>query len=139
MTGSTAVRFAVHHEGRLVSRGPGDAGGIIVYYAHSGNRSGRWHPLHDHLADVSGLAAKFAASLPWRDEAALAGLLHDLGKYGDRFQARLRGDHQGLNHWSQGAWLALMEHWAVGRPFNPRSVTSVCCISAATALMVEKW
>lgn len=38
---------------------------------------------------------------------SLAGLLHDLGKYADRFQARLRGEDSGLDHWSQGAWLAL--------------------------------
>jgi CRISPR-associated helicase Cas3/CRISPR-associated endonuclease Cas3-HD len=47
------------------------------------------------------------------DEAALAGLLHDLGKYGDRFQARLRGEDKGLDHWSQGAWVALTEHRAI--------------------------
>lgn len=35
---------------------------------------------------------EFARDQPWAEEARLAGLLHDLGKYGDRFQARLRGE-----------------------------------------------
>jgi len=43
----------------------------------------------------------------WADEAALAGLLHDLGKYGDLFQRRLKGEESGLDHWSAGAWVAL--------------------------------
>jgi CRISPR-associated helicase Cas3/CRISPR-associated endonuclease Cas3-HD len=50
---------------------------------------------------------------PWREEAGLAGDQHDLGKYGDRFQARLRGQDSGLDHWSIGAWLALRQHQAV--------------------------
>ncbi|MEN8261212.1 MAG: CRISPR-associated helicase Cas3', partial [Pseudomonadota bacterium] len=51
--------------------------------------------------------------LPFRKEAELAGLLHDLGKYGNRFQTRLRGEDHGLDHWSQGAWMALTEYKAV--------------------------
>lgn len=51
--------------------------------------------------------------LKGQEEAALAGLLHDLGKYGDRFQSRLRGQDSGLDHWSQGAWLALLECKAI--------------------------
>lgn len=45
----------------------------------------------------------------WSNEAKLAGLLHDLGKFGNLFQARLRGEESGLDHWSAGAWVAL-EH-----------------------------
>ncbi len=84
-----------------------------MHYAHSSNGTGRWHPLADHLSAVSRLAAEFSGCFQWREEAALAGLLHDLGKYGVRFQARLRGKDQGLDHWSQGAWLALTEQKAV--------------------------
>ena len=83
------------------------------YYAHSGNGSGQWHRLVDHLRTVGTIAAGSARNAPWKEEARLAGLLHDLGKYGDRFQSRLHGKDQGLDHWSQGAWLALMEHRAV--------------------------
>lgn len=83
-----------------------------TYFAHSANTTGERHPLSQHLEGVAGLARRFADAAPWADEARLAGLLHDLGKYADRFQARLRGEDSGLDHWSQGAWLALSKHRA---------------------------
>ncbi len=83
------------------------------YFAHSANRYGKWHQLADHLASVSKIAKEFLQGRNGAEEAALAGLLHDLGKYGDRFQARLHRQDQGLDHWSQGAWVALAEHNAI--------------------------
>jgi CRISPR-associated endonuclease/helicase Cas3 len=85
----------------------------MTYYAHSKNAFGVRHRLADHLDAVSRLAEGFAKATCFSEEAGLAGLLHDLGKYGDKFQARLRGEEQGLDHWSQGAWLALTEHKAI--------------------------
>jgi CRISPR-associated endonuclease/helicase Cas3 len=69
------------------------------YYAHTaedadGNRDpdeSKWQPLAEHLQNVATLAAKFAAPFGAEKEAHLAGLLHDLGKYRDEFQAYLRG------------------------------------------------
>ena len=84
-----------------------------MIYAHSANANGDWHPLQEHLASVAKLAGQFSNNLAWQDEARLAGLLHDLGKYADRFQARLHGLDSGLDHWSQGAWVALAEHHAI--------------------------
>lgn len=84
-----------------------------MIYAHSANGAGKWHPLAEHLSGVAELAGKFAGMATWAEEARLAGLLHDLGKYGDRFQARLHGKDSGLDHWSQGASLALTEFRAI--------------------------
>lgn len=84
-----------------------------LYYAHSDNTAGEWHRLAEHLTCVSRLAQAFMSGSRGVEEAGLAGLLHDLGKYGDRFQARLHGKDQGLDHWSQGAWLALTKHKAI--------------------------
>ncbi|MCK9367872.1 MAG: CRISPR-associated helicase Cas3' [Metallibacterium scheffleri] len=84
-----------------------------MYYAHSANDVGNWHPLAVHLGSVANLAKSFASESPWYGEAQLAGLLHDLGKYADRFQRRLHGEDSGLDHWSQGAALALTKHQAV--------------------------
>jgi len=81
-----------------------------IFYAHSANGNGDWHPLKEHLSQVSKLAKEFSTNTSWQLEAGLAGLLHDLGKYGDRFQSRLHGQDSGLDHWSQGAWLAISEY-----------------------------
>lgn len=80
------------------------------YFAHSDNSAGKLHPLCTHLQSVATMARGYAEATSWADEAHLAGLLHDLGKYADRFQARLLGNDSGLDHWSQGAWLALSKH-----------------------------
>lgn len=85
----------------------------MTYFAHSENAVGRWHPLREHLAAVGKLAEEHAAATPWTAEAHLAGLLHDLGKYGEPFQARLRGEVSGLDHWSAGAQAALLQHHAI--------------------------
>ena len=83
----------------------------MTYYAHTaeddnGNRlpKSKWQPLKDHLRQVAGLAKRFARPLGLEAEAELAGLLHDLGKYADRFQARLDDNSiHGVNHWAAGA------------------------------------
>jgi CRISPR-associated endonuclease/helicase Cas3 len=101
------------------------------YYAHTaedeeGNAlpesSGKWQLLAEHLRNVADLAEKFAA--PFGTDAAaearLAGLLHDLGKYSARFQARLRDPRiHGINHWAAGAVHAfLIGHRIVAFPID---------------------
>ena len=81
-----------------------------TWYAHSPNDHGDWHPLSVHLAGVANRAQNFAAEFEMHESAHVAGLLHDLGKYGTRFQRRLRGEGSGLDHWSAGAWIALLHY-----------------------------
>jgi len=85
----------------------------LQWFAHSANRNARRHPASEHLESVARLARKFSNAVPWSGEAFLAGLFHDLGKYGDLFQDRLRGLESGLDHWSAGAWVALKNFHAV--------------------------
>lgn len=83
---------------------------------------GKWHPLKDHLLAVAELAGEFASVFGARREAHLAGLLHDLGKYGDLFQARLRGEVSGVDHWTMGAWTAACGY--------PRTALAACLATA---------
>lgn len=84
-----------------------------LFYAHSANAAGEWDSLAHHLAAVAERAATFANATEATQEARLAGLLHDLGKYGDLFQRRLRGQEKGIDHWSAGAWMALKDYRAI--------------------------
>lgn len=74
-----------------------------------------WQPLNVHLSNVARLAKGFGALFGLAAEAERVGLLHDLGKYAERFQARLRNPAiQGINHWAAGtAQAASVKAWAV--------------------------
>ncbi len=84
---------------------------LMKFYAHTaddgnGKRLPKadWQLLKDHLRQVADLARDFASALGLETEAFLAGLLHDLGKYAVRFQARLDDNSiHGINHWAAGA------------------------------------
>jgi CRISPR-associated endonuclease/helicase Cas3 len=79
-----------------------------MYFAHSGPTPEEWEPLQDHLWDVAERAAGFAGPFGGAEEARLAGLLHDLGKYSELFTLRLKGEVSGLDHWSAGVRAALL-------------------------------
>jgi len=94
------------------------------FYAHTaedanGKRlpesSGQWQPLDMHLRNVAELAEQFAAPINLSAEAELVGLMHDLGKYAERFQLRLRNPAvHGINHWAAGTThAAALKAWAV--------------------------
>lgn len=76
----------------------------MPWHAHSTGKLGQPQPLANHLRNVADLAAEFARPLGLEQEARLAGLLHDLGKYAQRFQQRLNDPSiHGINHWAAGA------------------------------------
>lgn len=77
----------------------------------------RWQLLRDHLVNVARIARRFADPLGLADEAELAGLVHDLGKYRDEFQAYLRGERGSsleTQHAIYGAAWALEPHQQLG-------------------------
>ena len=77
------------------------------YWARSGKDGGAPGMVKDHLHAVAELAAENARAWEGEDEGRLAGYLHDLGKYGDLFQCRIRGRGSGIDHWTAGASVAL--------------------------------
>jgi len=82
--------------------------------AHSRSKSGREDLVRDHLLAVARRASAYAEAFGAADEGYMAGLLHDLGKYGDLFQLRLQGKERGIDHWSLGSWIALERYRLYG-------------------------
>jgi hypothetical protein len=77
---------------------------MAKYFAHSSNKAGSpWEPLNEHIQLVAERAEGYARTFDAGEEARIAGLWHDLGKYSDVFIKRLRGEVSGLDHWSIGA------------------------------------
>ncbi len=74
-----------------------------MYYAKSANER------HDkitnklHLQAVAEMAEGFGKEINMSEEAYLAGLFHDFGKYSELFQAVLNGDAGGVDHAFSGA------------------------------------
>jgi len=83
-------------------------------YAHTPNKFGDADLVSSHLKNVANRAAEYAEAFGASSEARLAGLLHDLGKYGALFQKRLAGTERGIDHWSAGAWAALEDYKSHG-------------------------
>jgi len=81
-----------------------DREGGNLFYAHSeGPDRVRWQPLKDHLSAVAHLGAERADAFGGRRAAALAGWLHDLGKFSAKFQRRLDGSAERVDHATAGA------------------------------------
>ncbi|GAB4575786.1 MAG: hypothetical protein Kow0077_28990 [Anaerolineae bacterium] len=77
----------------------------IQYYAHSRptEPESTWQLLKDHLTATGELAAELGSPLGIAELARVAGLLHDIGKYSQEFQARLRGSKRRVDHATAGA------------------------------------
>ncbi|MGH6942823.1 MAG: CRISPR-associated helicase Cas3' [Geminicoccaceae bacterium] len=91
-----------------------------AHFAHSTVRDDRadWQPLAEHLLEVADLAAKRAAKFGAGDWGYVAGLLHDLGKYSDAFQARLEGRSSRVDHSTAGAVEAGKRWQGLARPLQ---------------------
>jgi CRISPR-associated endonuclease/helicase Cas3 len=79
------------------------------YFGHT-HKTLPWQTMLEHGTEVARLAAARAEFFGEQTKAKLAGELHDIGKYGDLFQRRLKGLEKGLDHWSAGAHIALFEY-----------------------------
>lgn len=77
----------------------------MEWYAHSAENfpEDQWQTLKSHLENVGLLASHKAKHFNGQDLAQVAGLLHDLGKYTQEFQRRLRGSTVKVDHSTHGA------------------------------------
>jgi CRISPR-associated endonuclease/helicase Cas3 len=77
----------------------------LKHYAHSTDDESRanWQVLSEHLNDTADRAEQLGQWLGISKAARLAGLLHDLGKYDPKFQARLAGAKERVDHSTAGA------------------------------------
>lgn len=75
------------------------------YYGHSGKSPdySDWQTLKEHLEKVAQKASIFGDEFGAADIAYLAGIYHDIGKYSDAFQRRLRGSSVPVDHSTAGA------------------------------------
>ena len=77
-----------------------------TYLAHIAD-DGRTQTVKDHLTGTANLASEFARAFGAADQAELAGLAHDIGKYTAAFQLRLQGGHK-VDHATYGAYECFM-------------------------------
>lgn len=87
-----------------------------VYYAKSVLPNGNQPTVAQHCQAVAELAGSFAARFDKADQGYAAGLLHDFGKYGTKFQLVLLHLAEGVDHAVGGAFYALKRT----RPDNRR-------------------
>jgi CRISPR-associated endonuclease/helicase Cas3 len=75
------------------------------FVAHHRQYDDAWQGLTDHLIGVATLASQFADKLGLGDIGELAGLLHDLGKFSQAFQAYLKSATGALNQDEDEDWV----------------------------------
>lgn len=75
--------------------------------------TGQTQTVLSHLQGTAYLAKAFARTFGGETQAELAGLAHDIGKYSEAFQKRLKGDPIQVDHSTAGA----LECWRAGQPF----------------------
>jgi CRISPR-associated endonuclease Cas3-HD len=91
--------------------------GQIRFFAHSTDCQDQsdWEPLLDHLKAVARTAGENAAKFGAGELGRTAGLLHDLGKYSDKFQKRIMGSCDKVDHAAPGACIAEAQYGKLGK------------------------
>ena len=74
----------------------------MKYLAHIAE-DGREQTLKAHLTGTAERCREFAAAFGAGELAGMMGMLHDIGKYSDSFQSRIRGQNVKVDHSTAGA------------------------------------
>lgn len=87
----------------------------LIYYGHSGKEKDQsdWQTLKNHLEAVASTASIFANEFGASGMAYLAGIHHDIGKYSDAFQNRIRGNKNPVDHSTAGAKECALKYGSV--------------------------
>ena len=75
----------------------------MTYYAKSLLPNGKQPTVSEHLRNVAKMSRKFGAEIGMENEGYLAGIMHDFGKYSEKFQQVLRHEYHGVDHAFCGA------------------------------------
>ena len=78
---------------------------IESYWAHRREDPDEIQTLKDHLENVAKLCGGFAGKFGMQDWGFCEGMLHDIGKYSEAFQRRIRGSEERVDHATAGAQL----------------------------------
>lgn len=75
----------------------------MKYLAHISEDKKHEQTILDHLEGTARLSGKFAKKFGYEDWGYCCGKLHDIGKYSEKFQERLRGSGGKVDHATAGA------------------------------------
>jgi len=78
----------------------------MYYIAHRDEESNREQAIFEHLSGTACLAGEFAMVFNAEKQARFCAMLHDVGKYSAKFQNRIRGAKERVDHSTAGAKLA---------------------------------
>jgi len=77
----------------------------MKYLAHISDDGKREQSIKSHLEETALLAKGFAGEFGCGDWGYFCGMLHDVGKYSAKFQGRIRGSGEAVDHATAGAQL----------------------------------
>ncbi|NLH01218.1 MAG: CRISPR-associated endonuclease Cas3'', partial [Clostridiales bacterium] len=75
----------------------------MEYIAHIDPKTGREQSILEHLKGTAEKSAEFASAFGAAESGYICGMLHDIGKYSDKFQRRIRGSPERVDHSTAGA------------------------------------
>jgi len=77
---------------------------VVKYYAHSSdNPKKSWQEVAEHSKNTAKIAGEYAAKFNAEEFGYVCGILHDIGKYSQDFQDKLKGKIIRVDHSTAGA------------------------------------